>query len=313
MKDYCIVLRYVDAKLFANFSKKNGGESSKCDGYGCDSKGRSVSHKRYSYDFNHMTFHVSQISNMLHVLCNERPVPTLRQHAGVLKRCDAVYDLAKDSRIKVETPSQSVVSGGKSLYPKETFTIRKCKANSWRANGEVIEVGGIKRKIGDGYLTWDNICAYLDFELFADLHRILLRVCLDYRSRTVKEVFETYYADEELQSFLDTCASNNKTSLFNLLSMSVVGNKGVELGRIVKSSEYISDRALKYKSLLTTGIETVYNLSGYIYVPVSKNDIDMFKKGNGFATLCEGGVVHIEKIVKLSDSLLINTKEVAGA
>lgn len=267
-----LTLNFNDAKLFRKINKDNRNYS--CKDY-CFSVGGSYSKRDENFSFiEPITVH--QISNMLHVLFNERPVPSLRH--CIYPRNAYYFDKALESYLKIDTPK---ISNDNTNYYYETTQVKKAVWNSW--NPEVMP-------------NWELVKQYVDntekFNLFVAKLNELLNI--NSLSLSFFEIInEVGKMDNEKRIHLDDYVTN-------LQSMSgIIYCLGEYRDNKFKAPNYkcnISNKSNSSARTVTSGLEKVIMLSGQIIVPVSDDDIIKLKKSKGCATILDGGLVYIDSI-----------------
>lgn len=266
-----LILNFSDAKLFRRINKDN--KNYGCKDY-CFNPGGSYNKRDENFSFiEPITVH--QISNMIHVLFNERPVPSLRYCA--YDRNEYYFDKALNSYLKIDTPK---ISNDNSNYYSETTQVRKAVWNSW--NPAITP-------------NWELVRLYIDskekFDSFIDKVNLLLNI--DSLSLSFLEVIGK----------IDKLQKNDRLSLYNHITnlkeiSGLIYCLGFYKDNEFEEPKYSSITAKLNRSARTInfGVEKVVMLSGQIIVPVSDDDIIKLRKSKGCATILDGGLVYIDSV-----------------
>jgi len=236
------------------------------------------------------------VSNLLHVLAGERPVPTLRK--SCMQKDQQIYDLAKESLVKVDE-----VSGG------ETKTIRKAVKDSWNTVLLWYHLNGKDVKIKGGLIYHDRMRRYLGDDLYERFMRVLKEISgcsdprRDFSAHKAIEYLNAHNQDKRVVSLIAQCRALHRTSFANLLEPNGnIGSIDIHQG---KSDSKINTL------VVNCGIEEVKIISGTIFVPINSMAIlDRFKNGGGVATFLEGGFAYIEGVDDWSEDLTYGCRPV---
>lgn len=234
---------------------------------------------------------VYQISNLIHALLGERPVPSFRDVP--YGKIDKYYQMALESWLKIDTATR-VTKKGITEYPKELIHIKKSAWNAWS-------------KIP--HLHWEKIKQYVNadkkgntVDIFTDFI-ILMHKALGYDVSSVpfselKEKTLTL-SSVEFNDAMDLLKKNGKGALYTYLTNKTTGGKPTE-----SDGTDINKHSKSHKTTRTTtsGIDTIYNLHGFIYIPIDDEELDRLSSvSTGTTTLLDGGVVHIKGIINAAD------------
>lgn len=281
MNNNYLILDFNDAKLFRKIGR---------DGVNLGSKDVAINGLEYtrrdeipSY-VEPITAH--QISNMLHVLFNERPVPSLRECN--YKRNEYYFNKANESFISITTPKicHDKVTNENNYYG-EACTLRKALGNSWNPSVTVSwEI--VKRYVGDDN-KFNQVVQLLNTVTGIDVKSIPFV--------KVRELIQTL--DVETSKMLDS----------KIVAMGGIGGMVDYFGTFdAKSNKYRkpSDSRMTSKPdtaiMVNAGIDRVVKLSGRILVPVSEEDINKLKTSSkGCATILDGGMVTIVGLINADD------------
>lgn len=222
---------------------------------------------------------VHQISNMLHVLFNERPVSTLR--GSLYNKNEYLFEKAKNSFLKIDTPKYKKFDNED--YPSEIIQTKKAVWNSWNKSIN---------------LDWEIVRRYIDdkekFNTFVDN----LKICLNFNPVSIpfiKVIDLVSELEKEIRISLYSSIKELKNcgGLIYCFGRYDKGNfADPVLSGITKRTNNCSAKTNN------RAIEYVYVLSGEIVVPVSDDDLDKLKKySKGYANILDGGFVWFEKII----------------
>lgn len=230
--------------------------------------------KRSECEFYKEPINVNQISNMLHVLFGERPVPSLR--STVFKKIDYYYDKALNSYLKIDSYKRLNKTSNTEEYVSEAIQTKKMNIDSWSTSQ---------------FSHWERIHKLLG----KDLYENLLYIVKELLDKTKNDITFLDACDELsknknnqfLNDFYDKLKLAGRTSVANFIR----GGDKTEINKRIK----ISDNFF-VSNTVTGGIDKIVKLSGTIIVPVNNEDIKKLQSSKGFATLLDGGTVYIKKL-----------------
>jgi hypothetical protein len=213
---------------------------------------------------------INQISNVLHVLFGERPVP-INRHT-FYDKSEYLVDKARDSFIRIDN-----FVNEKGFYQREMIHLKKADWNT------------TKKEL---FLNWKVINNYLEDELFNQFKDFIEDV---FSIKTNESTFNEVGAmlkssdDERISDFFSMLREKKKAGLYEAIFNGQT--KGFNSN---------------FRTLQTNlnGIDFVVKLNGQILVPVSAEDIECIKSNKGCATILDGGLVTIDNIVS---SMFLNT------
>jgi hypothetical protein len=224
---------------------------------------------------------VHQISNALHVLMGERPVPSLRD--SNMNVIPEIFDLAQNGYLNITTfmkiSKENVVS-----YPEESITIRKAVWNSFSTAPSLV--------------YWERIRRLLENELYQVFISLLDEIfCEDnvvgkYDCTDAFDILRKKYSNDiRLTTFLDVMLKKGKTPLVNFYNQ-------------FKDPAFNSNERTK----ITTnfGVDKITRLDGEIIIPMNDVHLAKINANKGFANLLDGGLLWINKIVD-EDIISIST------
>jgi hypothetical protein len=266
----CVIIKFKGAGLFdqSKFSKDKV----------CDIGGM---HDRKDFPRINVpvgSLSVRHIANLLHVLCGERPSPSVRR--SLIRSNNAITDLARKARVRIT----SVTNKGK--YIPETKTIRKAIDNAWQTSTHDIFLNG-KRQPLRGLLYWERLKAYLGDELFGKFLELVGQLIgKDATSSRLENVVEILNANHlaKIRPFVDECMLCHRTAFAQLL-----------LGDTATAA---FNQVTNYLCRITVpkGIESICRIDGEIFLPVTAPDIDLLRNGTGVATFLEGGYAYVASV-----------------
>ena len=228
------------------------------------------------------------VSNLLHVLAGERPVPTLRK--SCMHKDQQIYDLARESLVKVKEISRD-----------ETKTVRKAVKNSWNTVTLWYHLDGKDVKIKGGLIYHDRLRRYLGNDLYEQLMAVLKEVSgcsdphCDFSAHEAIEYLNAHNHDQRVVSLIAQCRVRKRSAIANLLEPN--GN--------IASIDIHQGTGCKLNTLVVnSGVEKVRSISGTVYVPInSEVMLERFRNGRGVATFLEGGFAYIEGVDDWSEVL----------
>ena len=249
------------------------------------------------------------LSNVLHVLCGEIPVPTNRP--TMLKRITRFDEIAKTAKYYIENGYTYTTSKGDTKYIyKETIRTKNHAYNSHLqgASTDIVLFDGtcIKSK---NVINWvifnstfpektdlrDIIIAFINKTIKCDCEKMEF---LD----VIKCLSEYWYTEdfeketEKLHEVLNGKKYKlNKPWKFILLGKSD-NEKITDISDVANITDYSSNRPL----LNPCGVGYKINISGLIGFEVDDNDdiIDLLMNGTGMANMLEQGIVELVYIGK---------------
>jgi hypothetical protein len=264
MSDKYIKLRFENAKLYPK-NKKTKDFIANLD---VDNKGKVFfKHSKRADDMvssfkEPITVH--QVSNMLHTLVGERPVPSFR--LASYKRNEDIFNIAKGSFIKINTPKTKVKKNGEDV---ETFMLEltkqnKAAHNSW-SNPNVVHWFKVKKMMDETYDEFINL--------------INKAVGYDVTLRPFEELLNYYekYGDK-LNETLNFLKQNKKSGVYVFLTSENPGRYQITCnGRVLE--------------VVNSGIDYAYFLDGEILIPYDENFVLKLIKDN--TNILDGGHVEI--------------------
>lgn len=241
------------------------------------------------------TLDTRHVSNLLHVLAGERPVPTLRK--SCMQIDESLYNLARKSFVEVEEISRD-----------ETKTVRKAVKDSWNTVTLWYHLNGKDVKIKGGLIYHNRLQRYLNDDLYVHLIDVLKEVsgcndpCSDFSAHEAIEYLNAHNHDRRIRLLISKCRESQRSAIANLIEPN--GN--------IASIDIHQGTGCKLNTLVVnSGIEKVRSISGTIYVPISSDVmLERFRNGGGVATFLEGGFAYIERTDDWSEDLICGCQPV---
>lgn len=272
-----MVLSFSNAKLFRGKEKAT---DKKIDLLSGDGNNKCYGIKREVSDMFVEPIAPNHVSNVLHTLFGERPVPSLRK--CLYNRVDYYHQKAMDSYLKIDSPMASKEDGTK-YYIGELMQTQKLAWDSFvafkrdkeKANWELI-----RKHIG----------SQEHFDEFVDRARKIIKeeplhMCFVDAAHLLNESWKKTKGKGLVNDLLEFLVSIGRTPVKHYITGETNPTFYKGLGRDALT--------------ICRGIETnVKILRGSIIVPVSDDDIERLKQySKGHATILDGGLVKIESIV----------------
>lgn len=230
------------------------------------------------------------VSNLLHVLAGERPVPTLRE--SCMKHDEVIFDMASKSMVHVEETNI-----------RETKTVRKAVKDSWNTTTLYYHLNGKDIKVKGGLIYHARLCRYLGVDLYDMFLRTLQEIsgCKDPRREfSAQEAIEYLNSqsqyDKRVLKLVRECRKRGRKTIANLLapdgniaSITIHQGSGCKLNTLV----------------VNAGPEKIRSIAGTIYVPLESNEVlQRFRNAGGVATFLEGGFAYIAGMAEWSEDLV---------
>lgn len=263
-----LILNFKDAKLFR---KDRVSENKKC---------KDISFTPYNSTFKKRNniepfiepITVHQISNMLHVLFNERPVPSNRK--VFYKRNETYFNIAQKSYLKINTPTFYNKSLNKNVYQGEFIQTKKAVWDS------VVQKPPYNWELVKQYF-W----RYSEFEEF-------INYANDFFGYNV--LSKPYYY---MRNLAKNKTLNELEDFFKKIkSIGKYGGLCDNLNPKNKDNNFFVKQNVSARTTVN-GVDKYASLRGQIIVPVSDEMINILDThSKGFATLLDGGFVWIDSI-----------------
>lgn len=249
------------------------------------------------FDFRH-------VSNILHVLMGERPVPTIRR--TLLKPDKAIHEAAKEALVVIDAP----ISDKGKYACVETINARKSVSDAYQTSKTVYHLGGQPVSIKGGLIYWRRLERLLGprlLKVFVDTVQGITKDADIIGSMTAQraiEILHDNYDSPKVRIFCEKCLEAKLTTIVNIINP--CGNRN--------SITIHSDNRTKLNmQIIGSGPEKIIRLSGKIFVPLEDNLLARLENGCGVATVLEGGMAYIAGIDDWSEDLVWNAKPVIEA
>jgi hypothetical protein len=210
---------------------------------------------------------VHQISNMLHTLIGERPVPSFRK--TFYNRNETIFELANKSYLKIDSPKTTKTRKDEvfETYIDEFTKTNKSASDSWTKPSS-IQWFKIKKYMGVNY---DEFIEIINSSLGYDV---------------TKKPFETLlnsYSKEgvKLDIVINFLLDKKKTPIVNFLTKEIADRSEITKNGLLGET-------------IISGIDNVYNISGEILVPYEQGFVDKLRKNT--TNILDGGFVKIEGV-----------------
>jgi len=242
------------------------------------------------------TLDARHVSNLLHVLMGERPVPTLRRSA--MRRDESIYQCARRAVVRIEETSR-----------EETKTVRKAVKDSWNTATLWYELNGKQVKVKGGLLYHERLMRFLGDALYGSFLDVLGRLTgssnprKEYTAHRGIEILNAHGNEPLVKKFSIQCRKGGRTALANLLETN--GNTA--------SITFHQGTGSRLNILVVNkGVEKVRRVSGTIFVPVESDELlNRLTNGTGVATLLEGGFASLSGVEDWSEDLIHGGKTVS--
>lgn len=278
----CVIIKFKGAGLFDSWKYS---KDKVCDIYGMQDR------RKFRY-INVPPGNLSKrhIGNLLHVLCGERPSPSIRR--TLINPIHRITNLAGKARVRVT----SVINREK--YISEVKTIRKAIDNAWQTATHDIFLNGKKQPL-KGLMYWERLKEYLGNELYGKfcklVEQLLGKEDLSLRLEDIVERLNAQFG-EEIKAFVVECIESQHTAFAQLLK----GDTATAAFNQVTNS--------LCRITVPKGVENICRIDGEIYLPVEQSDIELLRNGTGVATFLEGGYAYISSIEDdYSENLVFGT------
>lgn len=206
---------------------------------------------------------VHQISNMLHTLVGERPVPSFR--TTFYKADTGIFNIANRSYLKITSPKQIRKLGGEDVLTFLSEMVATGKS-VWNSNSKPPTV------------QWFKVKKYLSDELFGELIELINeQVGYDVLSKPFENLWGIYdkYGDK-LNHIITLIKDNKKTPIANFLMGVSEPRGGISTALFEK---------------VVRGVDTVHFLDGEILIPYDDKFVNRLVKNS--TNILDGGLVEI--------------------
>jgi hypothetical protein len=242
------------------------------------------------------------VSNVLHVLMGERPVPTIRK--TLLQPDISIQEAAKKARVVIDTPCNE-----RGYEGVETMTGRKSAKDARQTARISYFLGGRPVQIKGGLRYWTRLERMLGEALLNDLVRTVQTITHQRdATRSISahraiEILHDHYDSPEVRAFCNNCIRAKRTALVNIIDPK--GN--------TESIAFHTGVGSELNNMVNSGPENIVRISGTIFVPLDEELIRRLSQGCGAATILEGGLAYIEGIEEWSENLVFDAEPVIEA
>ncbi len=249
-------------------------------------------------------FDYRHVSNILHVLMGERPVPTIRR--TLLKPDQAIQEAAKKALVIINTP----ISDNGKYIGEETINARKSVSNAYQTAKTVYHLSGQPVPIKGGLIYWRRLERILGPRLLKDFINTVQGITKDaavignMTAQRAMEILHDNYDRPEVQTFCIQCLQAKLTTFVNIINPR--GNKN-------SITIHSDNRAKLNMQIIGSGPEKIIRLSGKIFVPLNDSLLARLANGCGVASVLEGGMAYIAGIDDWSADLVRNAEPVIEA
>ena len=284
MVDRYIKLRFINAKLFP----KNKKTKDYIVNVSTTKKGKLIftDSKRGNEEITSFKepITVHQVSNMLHTLIGERPVPSFRE--TFYDRDESVFNLALNSFIKISSPKINRNLNGEVVetFIPEFTKVNKSKWNSWSKPNK---------------LHWFKIEKYMGEHYQQFISEISGVLGYNVEEKPFEDLFLIALGDERFNEVLNWLTGIKKAGIINFLT-----NEKFDRSEITRN---------KFSGLgetITSGIDYAHFLSGEILVPYDENFTNKITKSS--TNILDGGyceivgVYYVDELENTDDFTLVS-------
>jgi hypothetical protein len=243
------------------------------------------------------------VSNVLHVLMGERPVPTIRK--TLLKPDLSIQGAARKARVAIDT-----LCNDRGYEGVEMMNARKTVKDAWQTSKIAYFLGGKPVQIKGGLLYWARLERLLGEALLNDFIDTVKSITSERNvTRNISahraiEILHDNYDLSQVQHFCQKCLKAERTALVNIINPQA-NKESITFHTGVGSKLNIQ--------MVNSGPEKIIKISGTIFVPLNDELLARLSKGCGTATILEGGLAYIEGIEEWSGNLVFNASPVIEA
>jgi len=243
------------------------------------------------------------VSNVLHVLMGERPVPTIRK--TLLRPDPSIHAAAKKAWVAIDTPHNE-----RGYEGTEMITARKTVKDAWQTARISYFLGGVPVQIKGGLLYWARLERLLGEALLNDFINIVQsitgerNVTRNISAHRAIEILHDNYDLPQTRKFCQNCIKSMRTALVNIIDPKA-NKESITFHTGVGSKLNIH--------MVNSGPENITKISGTIFVPVDEELLSRLSKGCGTATILDGGLAYIEGVEEWSENLVFDAQPVIEA
>lgn len=248
-----------------------------------------------------------QVSNMLHVLCGCRPVPTYKETWKQRKRLSIIDDITKNVWCKINNVLfyETIDNKTKEVIKKPIYDFiqgKKFVPNANRADMSTVSSSG---KVYNGVMfTWDKLKKYMYYEANEKYNLLLDQFAKWYGKNSFKEDYSLVdlllhlSEDKTLkEEMIDFFNKNNFIKIFNQIINDSYEKSGFNAVNENGSNNYILNK-------LIINVAPIYKLyiNGEFIVPIENETVfNAIINGVRTCTFLEGGYVTIENVTDYID------------
>jgi hypothetical protein len=282
-----LLLQFDSAGLFRRVTQHGYNSSSK--DFVFDVDGNKIDRDSIPSFIEPITPH--QVSNMIHVIFNQRPVPTLRK--SYYKKNEYYWNKALNSYIKINT-----IKNDFNTFPTEKMRTKKSVNNSWSKH--IILTWELIRYYINDNSKYDKYTKFLSDLLNTDVTKIPYEELINIVHNQPIDVAKNVY------NFIKNLKLCDGLCYAFGLFMSKKGDFNISTidKTVCIRKSYTENTKLFLNSVrvINSGIADVSKLSGNILVPVNDIDIEFLKNNSsGTANILDDGFVWIKKIINEDD------------
>lgn len=295
--DKMMILKVEGAKLFLK-PRKDSHKMSMSNG---DSVPRTDQYVECGLE----TLLASSVSNALHVLAGERPVPTVRKNTHPLApfRIKELDSLAKESRVQVDSFTGN--NYGEVLMTRKSYT------GSTDPMGFAVN---LKEPSGRAirFFTWERFREQHDLGTFNQLISYLESTLnlKEVSSLPLLEVLLKAHRVPTIKQDLELINNGKKRKAIKKAWVDLMVKGYLPDAKIVRTGYGAKEPFMR--TLVSKGVERVFIRDLTIAVPLKSSQVSLFEDGPGFATLLDGGLVRVVGVYPYSSRKIKNFKQVAN-
>lgn len=264
-----------------------------------------IGKRNYQNDsFKEVLIHVNHVSNLLHVMCNKRPVPSFRK--VIWGRDEEIHNLAKQSYVKINGLKTNSFHDDNIFLFSETIQKAYSSWNSWKTN-VVIGWHKLYQIMGDEW--FECFVSYVNNDLKLNVHEtkledLLVTLANDWGdmkySRDINPKFNKSF-DE-----LIGCKING----YSFTYLTKTPKEKITVNSLLKNTTIkgVSTESYSFSENYTQGVDKYYKdksnyfkLSGEIVVPINDETLENILNNKVICKFLDGGFAHILDIKNIND------------
>jgi len=222
-----------------------------------------------------------QVSNLIHVLFGDRPVPTFRE--VFYKPVPRYQQMAEDSYVKIDSYMKPESGKVPAHYPRETFSVRKAVSDAWNTQVTMYweKLKLLLKKENDENPDW----------LYEEFLKVVKMV---FKFNSIEEVSFENVKTKILKLKNENPAIYEKfiVPLWKLLEENY--KKPVEAYVLYDFVDINKNK--RTINVVAKGVDKITRISGTILIPVDDDDVEKLRHTSGWATFLDGGYVKIENV-----------------